>query len=29
MMGDGNCGGVIAKGYNGDGAMDGGTVVQL
>jgi hypothetical protein len=27
-MGDGDCGGTIAMGHNGGGAMDGGMVVQ-
>jgi hypothetical protein len=28
MMGDGNCGGMIAMGHNGGGAKDGRTAVQ-
>jgi hypothetical protein len=28
MMGDGDCGGTIAMGHNGGGAMDNGTAVQ-
>jgi hypothetical protein len=28
MMEDGDCGGTIAMGHNGGGAMDGGMAVQ-